>query len=433
VCRATRVRGEQSQELFDLRVRCLDNHLGELDALLGQIAHVERASIYKAVDAAAGLPGTTDCDDVDRLRATIPLPADPAAREQIAALERRLADVSALDRMGRFAQGLELLTPLTGEIEKAGYAPLVAKAKLMVAGEQFRLGNLAAAEASYRDAASAAARAKDDARIAQSWTDLMQALAAAGRIPDALALVETARTSVDRADQPRLGARFSNVLAGIYLAQGKYPEAKVEYERALALVRTDPDSDLLGHALFNLGTGYTYVGDLDNAAKYMEEARARFVATVGPHHPTLGYVLRGLGDIALKKDQVDDAIPRYVEAVSIFEDANGPDHIDVAIALDPLCYAYARKGDFRRAREVGQRALSLRENKFGKDHISLVTVLESLADADVAEGTPAALDHAMSLLQRGLAIQVKVLGKDHPQLRDIQDRMTNVRTAQKHR
>ena len=80
-----------------------------------------------------------------------------------------------------------------------------------------------------------------------------------------------------------------------------------------------------------------------------------------------------------------------------------------------------------------ERALALRENKFGKDHISLITVLESLADADVAEGTPAALDHAKSLLERALAIQEKVLGKNHPQSKDILDRLQAVSSKATHR
>jgi tetratricopeptide (TPR) repeat protein len=431
VCLATRVRGEQSQELFDLRVHCLDGHLGELDALLGQLAHIERATLYKARDASAALPALTDCDDVERMRAAIPLPVDPAARAKISELERRFADVGALDRMGRHAAAMDLVVPLVADAEHLGYPPLIAKAVLLRAGEEFSAGDLATAEKSYRESAAAAARAKDDERIAQSWIDLMQALAMNGRIPDALALVDIARASADRADRPRLSARFENVLAGVYLQQGKYPDAKVEYERALAFVKKDgPDSDLLGHALLNFGEGLWYTGDIAGAEKYMEQSRQEFVTRFGPHHPSLGYVHRALGDLALAKNDVNGAIPHYVEAASVFELANGPDHVDNAIALEPLAYSYARQGDFRRAREVGLRALALRENKYGKDHISLITSLNALADADVAEGTPAALAHAMELLERALAIQEKVGGKVHPQLPGILDRMMEVARKQ---
>jgi tetratricopeptide (TPR) repeat protein/predicted Ser/Thr protein kinase len=428
VCTATHERGEQSAELLDLRMRCLDGRLADLDALLGRFAETDRDHLFKALDATVGLRGFDDCDDVVRLRAAIPLPDDPTKRARIDALEHRFAEAVSFDKIGRNARAREIAIPLVVEARQLGYAPIEAKAILLRAGEEYRGGDLAVAEQSYREAAEAAARARDDERIAQSWIDLMNVRVAQGHFDAALDLLATAKIATERvSDQPRLGARLANVLAGVYLAQGKIPDAKAQYEHALELVRKDkPDSDLLGPALHNMGTVLWYVGDTAAAEKYFADARARFEATVGPRHPMLGYVHRSLGDVAIRNKNLDGAIAEYREAAQIFEDAHGPEHVDIAIALDPLSYSYAQKHDAVHAREAAERSLALRQNKFGPDHPSLVLTLGYLADAEVLDGSPAALADALARLTRAVAIQEKAFGKDAPQLAPILDQLADV-------
>ncbi|MDX2088363.1 MAG: serine/threonine-protein kinase [Kofleriaceae bacterium] len=425
VCRATHVRGEQSADLLDLRMRCLDGRLAELDALLARFGDVKRDTLFKAVDAAATLGGFADCDDAERLRAAVPLPTDAATRARIADLEHAYADAASYDKTGQWAKAKEIIDPLVGQARLTGYGPLEAKLVLLRAGLEYRSGDLATAAASYREAAEAAARARDDARLAQSWIDLMNVLAASGKVSDALALEPIAKTSAERvSDQPRLGARFANVLAGLYLATGKYPDARVQYEKALALVRKDgPDSDLLGHALLNFGIALWYTGDLDGAKQHFEDARDRFIAKLGPRHPSLGYVFRNLGDLAVAKQDIDTALASYQRAYEILEGAHGPEHIDVAIALEPLSYAYARKGDAAKARAAGEKALAIREHKFGPDHPTIANTLNSLADAEVADGSAPALARAITYLERSIAIQDKTYGPEHPKTPESLDRL----------
>ncbi len=425
VCRATHVRGEQSQELLDLRMRCLDGRLGELDALLTRFGGVTHDTLFKAVDATSALPDFSDCDDSARLRAALPLPSDPAARARIAELERQFSDAVAYDKLGQWTQAKAIVEPLTGQARLVGYAPLEAKLVLLHAGLLYRSGDLAAAADTYRAAAEVAARARDDERIAQSWIDLVNVLAAAGKLPDALALETIARTSTERvSDEPKLGARFANTLAGIHLAQGHYPEARAQYEKALAFVRADgPDSELLGHALLNFGIALWYTGDLAGAQKHFDDARDRFIAKLGPRHPALGYVYRNLGDLAAARQDIDTALANYQHAYEVLEGAHGPDHIDVAIALEPLAYAYARKKDAVHAREAGEKALAIREKKFGPDHPTIATALDSLADAEMVAGTPETLARAVTYLDRALAIRDAKLGPDHPKTPDTLDRL----------
>jgi tetratricopeptide (TPR) repeat protein len=421
ICEAT-----QSAEMLDLRMRCLDRRLVDLDALAVRLAEPPTAeSLNRAVDATAALHGLDDCDDIERLRNAAPLPDDPAARTRIVEIERALAEAEALDKLGRYAQAREIVAPLVVNARASSYPPVVARAVLLRAGLEYRAGDLAAAEKTYAEAAEAAATAKDDRRLAQSWIDLMNVHVAQGRHADALGLVTVARTSAARvADDVRLGARFANTLAGIHLAKGEYAEAKVEYEKALDFVRRDgPDSPLLGHALNNLGTALWYTGDVDGAEKHIDEARVRFVARHGTEHPTVAYCHRNLGDLAYGKLKNDEAITHYREAARIWEAVHGPEHLDLALAYGQLAYALARKGDIGGARDAGLRALKVREAKLGADHPQVAESLVALADADLADGSRDAVERARGGLLRALEIQTAKLGPQHPQITHTLDRL----------
>ena len=430
VCQATHERGEQSADLLDLRMRCLDRRLADLDAILDRFQDSPGAEVLlKADDVTAGLGGFDDCDDVDRLKERVALPSDPAARARIEELEARLAEARSYEKLGRYAQAREIATQVALATPGLGYPPLEAEAVLMRAGLEFYSGDHAAAEKSYREAAEAAARARDDRRLAKAWIDLIQALGAQGRHEDALELVPVARTAAERvSDDLQLSARFANNLAGIYQALGRYPEAKAEYEKALALQRRigEDNNPTLPHALNNLGTVLWHTGELDKAKALFDEARTRLEKTLGPEHPTVAYVHRNLGDLAILQPDLDAAIAHYRAAQTIWENVHGVDNVDVAMALEPLCHALARKGEAAAAREAGERALALREAKFGPDHVLVAQVLLVLVDADLAAGDPEAIERAAGRLARAIAIQEKVYGPDHIQLAHTFDRQAEL-------
>ncbi len=430
VCEATHARGEQSADLLDLRMRCLDRRLAELDALLDRFQDSPGAEVLlKADEVTAGLGGFEDCDDAERLKERVALPADPAARARIDELEARLAEAKSYEKLGRYAQAREIAAEVSLAAPEVHYPPLEAESVLMRAGLEFFSGDHKAAEKSYRDAAEAAARARDDRRLAKAWIDLIQTLGAQGRHQDALELVPVARTAAERvSDDLQLTARFANNLAGIYQALGNYPEARAEYEKALALQRKigEDNNPVLPHALNNLGTVLWHTGELDKAKALFDEARERLEKTLGPEHPTVAYVHRNLGDLAILKPDLDEAIEHYRAAQVIWENVHGKDNVDVALALEPLCHALARKGDATGARAAGERALALREAKFGPDHVLVAQVLLVLVDADLAAGDPEGIERASQRLARAIAIQQKVYGPDHIQLAHTFDRQAEL-------
>ncbi|MEM8932907.1 MAG: serine/threonine-protein kinase, partial [Acidobacteriota bacterium] len=95
-CESTHVRGEQSAELLDRRMACLDHRRRQLDALVRLVIAEPAALVDGVVAAVDRLPGLEPCADTAALLAVLEPPADPATRRAIDGLRERLAEVEAL-------------------------------------------------------------------------------------------------------------------------------------------------------------------------------------------------------------------------------------------------------------------------------------------------------------------------------------------------
>ena len=81
-CEATHVRGEQSEELLDLRMSCMNDRLSGLRALTDVFSSATGEVVEHAVDAAHALTPLDGCSDVKQLRSLIP-PPDPAVGARV--------------------------------------------------------------------------------------------------------------------------------------------------------------------------------------------------------------------------------------------------------------------------------------------------------------------------------------------------------------
>src|SRR5262249_22250729 len=105
-CEATHVRGEQSAEVLDLRMGCLEERHGSLKALTDVVASADAKTVANAVDAADALPGLERCSDVKLLRAGVEPPRDAKARARVDDIRRRAATAKAFGDTGRQKEAL---------------------------------------------------------------------------------------------------------------------------------------------------------------------------------------------------------------------------------------------------------------------------------------------------------------------------------------
>src|SRR5262249_50072005 len=126
-CQATRIRGEQSEQLMDKRMACLDVRSRELAKLTALLRHPDATVVQNAAQAARGLGSIDGCGDLVALTRPIAEPADPATAAQVAAARLTLADVSVLNTAGKFDDGLALAQKLAAEKAARDYLPLRAE------------------------------------------------------------------------------------------------------------------------------------------------------------------------------------------------------------------------------------------------------------------------------------------------------------------
>ena len=82
ICLATRVRGEQSEELMDLKIECLDGQLKNVQALATVFAQADRVVVERSVQAVESLSNLVGCLDTDSLRKRIKAPEGCANQKQ---------------------------------------------------------------------------------------------------------------------------------------------------------------------------------------------------------------------------------------------------------------------------------------------------------------------------------------------------------------
>ncbi len=372
VCEATAVRREQSAELLDLRMRCLDRRLGTLRGLVARFAAATPTVVDRALEAARGLEPLSGCADVEALGSTTPLPAEPAARARALALQARTLDAASYFHTGQYAKGRDLIAPIVDEARAAGYAPALADALRWRALLEGGLQNTVASKGTLEEAVRVAASAHDDALFANLTVRLLYATAAQqGLIPEALALRPVTEAAIQRVGgNPLLERELNRGLALAYWRSMRFAEALPLARAALAANDAGPGDDApeavpLYEALGEIESG---LGHHDEAAAAFARAQGIAARTVGAEHPYALAVLNARGTLAFRRRDLDEALRLYREAYDAFTRVHGPRTIAVANAAANVGMVYGTRGDHRESLAWGERALSIREEVLGADN-----------------------------------------------------------------
>lgn len=373
-CVATRVRGEQTEELLSMRMVCLDRRRKDLGALASLLTEADAKVVEKAVDAASALPSLQPCQDIATLAEQPPLPADPAKKTAVEQLGGRVAEVKALHDAGRYKAGVELAKKLEPEVAATTYLPLQAELG-------YHLGWLLQQSGQGEDGIH---------RLEQAF--------------------DTAEAS--RSDRTRL-----EVLTKLIFAQvnnGHPQEAERWGQVALAILkRVGGEPSLSIDLMGNLGYVALQRGRYQEARDSFEKARALVDANLGPEDPKRAKVSHGLALAALRMAEYPRAIELFTQSLRQTEAAKGKQHPEVATRQTMLATAYRESGDLEKAQEHVQQALEVRKATQGPEHPAVADTLDELGMGLIALKR---YDEAVNTFNEALAIKRKALGEDHPDL-----------------
>lgn len=287
-CRATFHRAEQSQELYDARVACLDRRRRELHVLIDHLQPVSEEGLQRALEAAARLDPPAPCASATRS----PSPTE-AQRLALAPVYQDLARARILELYASDYRGAaDAAQAALIAARKIGFAPAIAESLLTRARTYWLLHDGQAARLALSEALDLAEATALDTLSADA-TALLTKIAAL-ELQDTTRGEEWARQSQRKlaridADPWRRAEHLNNRgLLAFHL--GLDLEAALEYhQQALALRRQIPGEArlLIAESHQNLGNVYAARGELGPAQTHYAASQQLTAALLGDDHPRL--------------------------------------------------------------------------------------------------------------------------------------------------
>ncbi|RYZ41721.1 MAG: tetratricopeptide repeat protein [Myxococcaceae bacterium] len=417
-CEATRVRGEQSEAVMALRMRCLDARLADVAALTQLFTQADPDLVERAPRAVEGLSPLAGCSDVEALTSRgHSTPDDAAARERTVALLQALVDARALRAAGRYSQGVARVEPVAQAARTAGDWSGAADALLLLAELKDGAGDYRGAEQTVLQAAWAAEAGRNDEAAARAWT---LAVRVTGERLDRYAqgqqAAERASAAVERlGGSGELSGALAANLGRLLSRQGRYPEAHEQLTRALSFLekRFGPEALEVADVRVELGTVRRSQGRAEEALALYERAIGTVRGALGPEHPDVARIRLEQASVRWQQGDFVQSERLARGALALLERSLGQDHPQVADALNSLALALQYQGKREEALPLYERALGIAEKAEGRDSSTVAIIVNNIGTLLVHMGR---LEEATQRFATALTQLERSLGADHPTL-----------------
>jgi tetratricopeptide (TPR) repeat protein len=414
-CEATRVHGDQSEELLDLRVQCLMVRRGELAELSAVFAKADGRVVENAVNAARRLTSVESCADLAALRSGAALTADEPTRARAEEARTRLAIAKALLNGGKPREALEAAKAALAVAERAGFEPVIAEASYRIGLAQAEAGDFRAAEQNLSAAYWRALSGRNDEAAARAATWLLFIVGRKLRKQsEAHRWAQDARALLRRIGRnPRLEALFSTFHGVLERLEGRPEKAILDHRRALAVLEAagDPDDLLRADCLGHLATAEFDLSQYESGIARLREVLAITERSLGRIHPRRAEALADLSRVLGSLGRTSEALEAARQALSIREQTLGPKHRDTTLSMADVALMLAVRGRLGEAAPMLRRALTRFEELMGPEHPDTAYVRSLLGRAMSWMGR---YEDARALFQQVLAVRERRLGKQHP-------------------
>jgi serine/threonine protein kinase/tetratricopeptide (TPR) repeat protein len=255
----------------------------------------------------------------------------------------------------------------------------------------------------------------DHALTLASMNGLALAYQAAGRLRDALPLLEeTARRchATLGPDDPATLTSMTN-LAVAYQVAGRWQEAVSRFEENLQRRQTTLGPDHLDtiNSMHNLAGAYKDAGRLGDAVALFEKTVKLSRAKLGSEHPDTLSSMSGLAGAYLASGRLREASDLHEETLQKRKVVLGPDHPATRTSVNNLAQAYQEMGRLQEAVELFEKTLTVNFASQGAEHPDTLTGIHNLASAYLAAGR---WQDALPLFEAALKSRQSALGDEHP-------------------
>lgn len=356
--------GEESDELFDRRVECLESRRAQLRLVGEALASADAALVEGGLDLVASLPAVGDCAMPASLvtqRVRPDAPDDRKKGQQVLAKTQR---VQTLFTLGRKEEASAELAKLESELE--GLVDYGARAELLRLQSEFQ-PNMPSAIRVARLAVQDAHRSRDEVLILAAYEKLATHLNYDGHYDDALEELDVGMAILDRASATSqddawqvslalLRAGFENLNGMVKSAQGNHRDALEHYERSLRL-----------------------------AEQYAELVPERRLV-----------ILNNYAEVLKKTARYEEAISHYEAALALAQGMYGVDHPNVARILGNRAATFVEMGRFEEGRVDIERVLVMTRAKLGERDPQVGLNEFNLALVEIGSGNIERADQLLS-------------------------------------
>jgi CHAT domain-containing protein/tetratricopeptide (TPR) repeat protein len=240
-------------------------------------------------------------------------------------------------------------------------------------------------------------------------------LALAGHYGDAIPLARRLVSDAERTsgpESPQIAVALQ-VLAQALQSQGQLAEAKVSFERELAILekKLGPNYAELVPPLAGLGEIALAQNKLAEAARYLVRAAAIQEKAAGPDHLNTALAAMPLGNLLYRQAKYDEALKIYSRALEIFKRSGWAGEMMVPVAINNIAEVLKYQGRLELAGERYREALAIQEARFGRDNVHIAPMLNNLGDLYRHQGR---LADAEATHRRTLELREKAQGPEHP-------------------
>jgi len=433
-CQATRLRGEQSEELLTLRMACLGRRLAAARTLTQLLTSADARMVEDAPDVASNLEPVSDCADVAALTAPVPLPRSPAARAEAERLSAELARGEVLRLSGRYNEALKVFAHAVEGARQLDYPALLAEALEDQAYLLNGMGRTDEVEPLIRQAWRAAELGhRDDIRVLVAKQFMFLLLRRA--LPEeAIHWGEMGEAALERLGRPaKLEVRLRLTFGVAYHSAGRFEEAKSQFDRALAASQHIQSPMTRSSLLNNLAPTEDALGHHAEALAAIKEALEIAQRERLPGSVEVAVMRSTYAELLTRNGEFTQAEPLAQQALATFDTVLGPSHPDSNTTAEVLATALLGEGRASEALPHAQRAVQAVEKAHGPQHPELASPLSTLGAVLMALNQPAQslplLERALTLnnpeplllahLRFRLACTLALAGKDKPRARTL--------------
>jgi tetratricopeptide (TPR) repeat protein/tRNA A-37 threonylcarbamoyl transferase component Bud32 len=412
-CRATRVDGDQSSELLDRRMACLDRRRAQLAGVAALFRDADAKVVERASLVLDELAPIEACSDTEALLSQM-APPDPAIAPRVEAVTTALDEVGTLRAAARFDRARATVEALTEEVEALDYPPVRTHYLYVRSAVASDTGDVESAVGFAYEAIEAAARSRHPTMAADSWISLVLLVGVMRRDFDTVRpILHAAQAAVIAAGSDTM--RRARLLASwgtIELLREDYAAAESKLAESYDLfvsLEGPEDFDAL-EVRQHLALVRHGQGRYDEAEALLTEVLAIVERLRGPEHPAVGEIVGNLARLYKVQGQLDRALPRYEQSLAILTKTVGPNHPVVATTHNSLANTLRILGRYDEAQAHLEKAATIELAQFGPESDAAAGNLHSRALLQEARDRP---EEALALAERATAMWERALGEDH--------------------